>query len=57
MLRMKYPLIPLGYDDSQKLTKRLKVEDEEHRNKLAEDRVIGLFKSMSERVPAYKDFL
>ncbi|OGL34998.1 hypothetical protein A3A68_02065 [Candidatus Saccharibacteria bacterium RIFCSPLOWO2_01_FULL_48_13] len=50
-------LLPKGYKDPVWLEKQLVARSEEQWQKLGQERVLALFRAMSERVPAYKDFL
>jgi phenylacetate-CoA ligase len=50
-------LLPRGYRSAELLHKRLSEESEKDWIKRGEKRALRLFWSMSERVPAYKDFL
>jgi phenylacetate-CoA ligase len=51
------PKIPQGFNDVIVLEKRLKKQKEEYWLKRGQSRALKLFKLMSARVPAYKDFL
>jgi len=49
--------LPRGYQDSKKLAYRLKNDDPVVWDRTGKSRALMLFKEMSKRVPAYKDFL
>lgn len=54
---MKVQKIPHGFKDVLSLEKKLKTKPEEYWIRRGENRALKLFKLMSQRVPAYKDFL
>ena len=56
-MKGKIPKIPPGYENVDKLFLKLKSEPEEYWLKRGEKRALELFHFMSQRVPAYKDFL
>ena len=54
---MQISKIPKGFNNIPSLERKLKTEPEEYWIKRGENRAVKLFKLMSQRVPAYKDFL
>lgn len=50
-------LLPRGYRNAEALNQRLHAEDEAQWIARGEQRAVNLFYEMSERVPAYRDFL
>lgn len=54
---MEIPKIPHGFKNVLNLEKKLKTEPEDYWIQRGERRALKLFKLMSQRVPAYKDFL
>lgn len=54
---MNIPYLPKGYDNAEEVLRRYKTDSEEDFIKRGELRALELFHLMSQRVPAYKDFL
>ncbi|MEM2984669.1 MAG: hypothetical protein QXL24_05570 [Candidatus Jordarchaeaceae archaeon] len=56
-MKKSIPKIPPGFQNIDSLLERLKKEPEDYWMRRGEKRALKLFKLMSQRVPAYKDFL
>ncbi len=56
-MKKKIDLVPADFKNPIRLDRELKIQPEEYWLKRGEARVLSLFQLMSERVPAYKDFL
>lgn len=54
---MRHLSLPRGYNDAERLHQRLQTEPESDWRRRGEQRALRLFHEMSQRVPAYKDFL